>query len=115
MGSPTLSARHAGHKFLFKLLRNLLMNNEPLRRDTGLTVVDDPGLHRGFHGLIKIGAGHHDKRIAAAKFQTRIFLIAFPAAVATLLPAPTLPVSVTAAMRRSAITLFTRSEPISNV
>src|SRR2546423_82159 len=44
-----------------------------------------------------------------------LFFSSLPACVATLIPAPTLPVSVTAATRRSAITWFTRSEPISRV
>src|ERR1041385_3457765 len=46
-----------------------MVNNKSLRRDTGLAVVDYPGLYSGLCSLIKIGARHHDKGIAAAKLQ----------------------------------------------
>src|ERR1700739_3659649 len=51
------------------------MDDESLGRDTGLPVVDYPGLHSCFHCLTKIRARHHNERIAAAKFQHTFFYL----------------------------------------
>ena len=49
------------------------MHDKPLGRDTGLTIIDDPGLYGGVHRAIKVRAGHYDERIAAAKLQNCLF------------------------------------------
>ena len=51
-------------------------HDEPLGRDTGLPIVLNPGLDCGGDRQFQIGAGHHDKWIAAAQLQ-HDFLDAF--------------------------------------
>jgi hypothetical protein len=106
--------RNAGDEFVDKSIVNRLMNDEPLRRDAGLTVVDHSRRYRRRYGGVEIGARHDDERIAAPELDDG-FLQVLPAALATDRPAPSLPVSVTAATRGSAMIASTLSEPMRRV
>ena len=60
---------HPLHELPFERLRDLVDHDEALRRDAGLSVVDDARPHAGLDRGVEIGARHHDERIAAAQFE----------------------------------------------
>jgi hypothetical protein len=45
------------------------VDDETLGRNAGLTAVHRAGFDTGLHGLVEIGTGHHDERIASAELQ----------------------------------------------
>ena len=64
------------------------MHDCPLLMVRALTAVRD--------GRLEIGAGHHDERVAAAQLEHRLLDLLARRAADAALPAPVLPVSVTA-------------------
>ena len=60
---------HGIHEAAFEFVGDALVDDEALGRDARLPVVDETRLNRHLHGLLQIGARHHDERIAAAQFE----------------------------------------------
>lgn len=54
-------------------IRNLLMQDETLRRRTDLAGVIESGIHARLHGLLQIGIIQHHKDVITAQLQGRFF------------------------------------------
>ena len=90
-------ARHAGDESLQKLIVDLLVDDESLRRNARLAVVDHPRRHAVATAASRSALGITMNGSLPPSSSTD-FLRFLPAALATDRPAPSLPVSVTAAI-----------------
>jgi len=110
---PTFSAPTAFEELL-ELIGDCLLDDETLRGDAALAVVLVARPTRDSCSGWEVGVAQDDERVRTAQLQDR-FLSALPAAAATNEPAPSEPVSVTPATRRSETMPSTGPEPIIKV
>src|SRR5215472_14143379 len=63
---------HAIYETPLEFLPDARVHYETLGGNAGLAVVDEASLNRHWHGLLEIGARHHDEGVAASELQHRL-------------------------------------------
>ena len=90
-----------------ELVGHRLHHDEALGGDAGLPVVLHPGLHGRTHGRLQVGRREHDERVGPTELEHALLARVRRPSSATDMPARSLPVRVTAAIRGSSMILAT--------